>query len=84
MPRFDERRGLRVVNDYKLGVQREVRAISFVVSEENFEILRTGMIGRAMQRIVEGFGHVEEVLAPAHHVPFDVETQFFRERYQAI
>ncbi len=42
------------------------------------------MIGRAVQRIVEGFGDFKKVFAPGHDVPFEVEVQFLSQGHQPI
>ena len=82
--RLNESGGLRIMNHHKLGVQGEGRAIAFAVSEKNFEILRAGVIRRAVQGIVEGLGNLKKILAAHHHVPFDVDFQLFRERHQPV
>jgi len=51
--RFNQSRGLRVVNHHEFCIERKCAAIAFIVGEKNLEILRAGMIRRAMQGVVE-------------------------------
>jgi len=77
--------GWGVVTDHEFGNrEEEVVRLRSVVREENLEIPRTCVIGRAVQGVVERFRDVKEILASGHHVPFEMEIQLFRKRHQAI
>ena len=81
--RLNQRRRLRVVDDHEFGIQRQLLAIHLVVGEKNIEVSLTGMVRRAMQCVVKCLGYFKKILAAAHHFPFDVQVQFFRQRDQA-
>ena len=74
----DQAGGLRIVDHHKFGVEGEALGVFFVVGPEDFKVARLWMIGSAVQRVVEGFGDLEEIFAAGHDFPADVDAKFFR------
>src|SRR5271165_6016856 len=81
---LNQRGWLRIMDNHEFGVQRKPCEISFVAIEKYLKIFRVSVIRSAMQRVVERFRHSVKVIAAGHHVPANVQLEFFRERQQAV
>ena len=69
LPCLDEGRRLRIVDHHKTAVQRNAFAIHPVQLAKDVEPVLSSQIRRAVQRIVERFGDIEEIAVALHHVP---------------
>ena len=75
LARFDQRDGLRVVHHGEFAIEFHLLAIALAGGEEIVEIFLARLVGRAVQRVVKGFGDFKEARVAAEDVPACVQAQ---------
>ena len=76
-PAIDRGHRLRIVNHDEFAAQVQTRQVPFAVGAKYLEGFRPPVERSAMQRIVEGFGYLEKILAAGEHLPLRAQIQLF-------
>src|SRR6266852_3000456 len=84
LSRTDQRRRLRVVDYHHVLVELHALPVLLVIRQEDFLRLPGEYVLAAVEGIVKGLCHFEEVVASGDDVPMSVDVQFGQERDQPV
>jgi len=84
LPVANECRRLRIVNHDKVFGELDALAILLVMHQKDIASLLREVVLAALERIVEGLGHLEEIISSGDDVPVCINFQFFQQRNQLV
>lgn len=81
--RLDEGDWLGVVDNRELPLHLQASEVLLVVSQKDLKALWRHIIGTPVKSVVEGFCHLEEIVASGDDVPPDGQTQLLENWHQS-
>ncbi len=84
LSRTDQRRRLRVVDHHNVLVELHALPVLLVVRQEDFLRMPREFILGAVEGIVKGLRHFEEVVSAGDDVPMSDDIQFGQKRNQSV